>query len=52
MRMNKEQLKHFAHRIGKRLLLDEGFLDGLNDALEGIDLSGALSESEEGTLSA
>lgn len=40
-------MKRFAHRIGKRLLVDEVFLDDLADALDGIDLSGELSETQE-----
>lgn len=37
----------FAHRIGKRLLVDETFLDDLADALDGIDVADELSESED-----
>ena len=44
--MSDAQLKKFAHRVGKRLLVDDGFLDDLADALDGIDLADELSESD------
>jgi hypothetical protein len=40
-------MKRLAHRIGKRLLVDEVFLDDLADGLDGIDLAGELSDSDE-----
>jgi hypothetical protein len=35
-----------AHRIGRHFLRDEGFLDDLADALDGIDLTDELSVTE------
>ena len=45
--MSKKQMVKFAHRIGKRLLVDDTFLDDLADAMDGVDLNGELSETED-----
>ena len=40
MKLSKKQMAKLAHRIGKRLLVEEQFLDDLADALDGEDLNG------------
>lgn len=47
MRLNKEQMAKLAHRVGKRLLTDDTFLDDLADALDGIDLQDELSVTDD-----
>jgi hypothetical protein len=41
--LSNKEMKKFAHRIGKKLLVNESFLDNLIDALDGDDLHGELS---------
>jgi hypothetical protein len=46
MALSKKEMVKLAHRLGKRLLVDESFLDDLADALDGADLSGELSVTD------
>jgi len=46
MKLSKKQMLKLSHRIGKRLLVEEKFLDDLADALDGEDLNGELSETD------
>jgi hypothetical protein len=42
-----KELKKIAHKLGKRLVTDDSFLDLLTDALDGHDVEEDLSDSED-----
>ena len=46
-----KELKKIAHKLGKRLVTDDEFLDLLADALDGHDVGADLSDSDEDTES-
>ena len=46
LKFTRQQTLRLAHRIGRHFLRDEGFLDDLADALDGIDLTDELSVTE------
>jgi hypothetical protein len=46
LKFTRQQTVRLAHRIGRHFLRDEGFLDDLADALDGIDLTDELSVTE------
>lgn len=43
----RSELDALAHRIGKRFLKNDDFLDDLCDALDGYDVKNDLSETED-----